>query len=131
MISVLKPIDLIQKCTEKNPYFQEEASTSTVIAVDNTCTEENSNDNTEVAKLVKKCKKFEQLYKQSEKLKIKMKRAYKQKEMVLKHRIKTLEQQIGINEKLNGFFRVFSSNQIKYASGQLKRMPKWCDKALI
>lgn len=52
--------------------------------------------------------------------------------MALKRRIKKLEEQVGINEKLtNDFFTVFSNNQIKYASGQLKRMPKWCDKALI
>lgn len=109
-------------------YFQEKENTSTVIAVDNTCTQKNSNDNTEVVELVKKCKKFEQLYRQSEKLKIKMKRTYKQKEMALKRRIKKLEEQVGINEKLtNGFSTVFNSDQIKYTFGQFKRMPKWCD----
>lgn len=71
MISVLKPIDLTEKYTEENSYFQEEANTSTVIAVDNTCTQKKSNDNTEVVELVKKCKKFEQLYRQNEKLKMK------------------------------------------------------------
>lgn len=124
MISVLKPVGVIQKCTEENLYLQEERNTSAVTAeVVNAYTEENSyleneanasalertcfsNDNTEVAELITKCKKFEQLYKQSEKSKIKMKKTYKQKEMALKHRIKTLEQQVGINEKLrNGFFK--------------------------
>lgn len=42
-----------------------------------------------------------------------MKRAYKQKEMALERRIKTLEQQVDINKKLtNGIFTIFSSNQI-------------------
>lgn len=61
-----------------------------------------------------------------------MKRTFKQKEMALKRRIKALEEKVRINDKVtNGFLTTFTSNQIKYASGQLKRMPKWCNKALI
>lgn len=107
MISVLKPINLTQKCTEENSHFQKETDTSTVIAVDNTCTEKNYNDNIEVVKLVKKCKKFEQLYKLYKQSK-KMKRTYKQKEMTLKCRIKKLEEQVGINKKLTNVFLQFS-----------------------
>jgi len=108
MISVLKPVNVTEKCTEENPDFRE-TNTSTMTAVVNICTEENSNvekeasaaalertctnDNTKVTKLITKCKKLEQLYKQSETSKIKMKRTFKQKEMALKRRIKTLEEQ--------------------------------------
>lgn len=75
---------------------------------------------------------MEKLYRQSEKSKINMKRTYKKKEIAFKRRIKSLEQQVRINKQLSdGFHTLFTSDQIRYVSGKLKRMPKWCDKALI
>ncbi|RLU19632.1 hypothetical protein DMN91_008189 [Ooceraea biroi] len=114
-VSLLKPLNFIEKRIEENRDCQE-TNTSAVTTTVNICAEENSSEkevgdaslkektcssNSKVAELIAnctKCKTVIQQYQKSEISKIKMKRTFKQKEMAYKRRIKALEEKVRINE---------------------------------
>lgn len=98
----------------------------------NVCHNEESDNANSLEHYKEQAKKYEQLFRRSERRRIIMKKNHKKTQMLFKRKLTALKKEVSINNQYSKIFQnLLNSDQIKLLNCEYKKIPKWCDKTLV